>query len=520
MSAETPARVSWRQAAAVLVASACLMAALAVGADRLSGGTLGPAVASLTGAPAEAGVGRPEPVRVPNEQPSDEAAAPVRSEPRHAVAEPAPVAPEPAAPTIALDPPAPAAPRAPVRARGGSKRISSALAGAVAANEVAVPPSPATLGAPEVSAAAAAGGADTGIQAYPGVVLPLGALANVGDEPARRRSGSSTSGSTSLGGPPDDPCQPPANYAASADELCMGTILGPSVSEQRVTATTGLSVHFEIPDDGCAYVLLTRGSFQFSATGFQDALRRWHEPMGETDPACVSCELTSQEAKVSFVIDGRARKPAIECPFHNVYVHVLESDIRGFDVAIHDSSFASGNAYADNSGGLTASLHRLPPSAALVARDAEGLRLGSPVGDAVADTWVGAEPTGDDLAAFLLAVKALGGDPFSLITFTEPEVLSVAAEHEEFIVEVSGLATLGNGQELDPGQAWDTVQKTWAELKVPVVDFAPCRRVGAVADPFSHRYLYRVTGCQGTLAASLTRTDFIGRFRVQAWRTR
>lgn len=520
MSASAPLGVSWRQAVGVLVVSACVMAGLAVGVDRLSGGALGPAVATLTGAPPGPRVGRPEPVRVPGELPSDEATVQVAPKPQHASAEPMPIAPDTAAPPTAQDPPPPAAARAPSRAKSGAQRIGSPLAGATAAGEVAAPPTAEALGIPEVSATAAAGSVNTGLQAYPGLVLPLGALAQVHDEPARRRSGSSGTGSSAIGGPPDDPCLPPASYQATADELCIGAVLGPSVSEQRVTATSGAAVHFEIPDDGCAYVLLTRGSFQFSATGHQDAMRRWHEPMGETDPACVSCELTAQEAKVSFVIDGRARRPAVECPFHNAYVHVLERDIRGFDVAIHDSTFASGNPYADNSGGLTASLHRLPATAPLVTRDADGLRLGSPVGDSVAEAWVGAEPTGDDLAAFLVAVKALGGDPFSLITFTGPEILAAAAEHEEFIVEVSGLATLGNGQELDPGHGWDANLKTWAELSVPVVDFAPCRRAGAIADPFSHRYLYRVTGCQGTLAASLTRTDFIGRFRVQAWRTR
>lgn len=522
MSANAPMGVSWRQAAGVLVASACVMAGLAVGVDRLSGGALGPAVGSLAGASLSSGVNRAEPVRVPDNLPAEEETVPVQLEPRRAVAEPEPepMVAETASPPAAPALPAPAAPRAPTRQKRGATRVDSPLAGATAAGEVAAPQPAGALGLPQISASAAAGRVDTGTQAYPGVVLPLGALARLQDEPARRRSGSSGSGSSALGGPPDDPCLPPADYEATGDELCIGVVLGPSVSEQRVTATSGASVHFEIPDDGCAYVLLTRGSFQFSPTGYQDAMRRWHEPMGNTDPACVSCELTSQEAKVSFVIDGQARKPAIECPFHNAYVHVLDSGIRGFDVAIHDSVFAGGNPYADNSGGLTASLHRLPRSAALVTRDAEGLRLGSPVGDSVAETWVGAEQTGDDLAAFLVAVKALGGDPFSLITFTGPELLAPAAEHEEFIVEVSGLATLGDGQELDPGHSWDTNLKTWTELTVPVVDFAPCRRVGAIADPFSHRYLYRVTGCQGTLAASLTRTDFIGRFRVQAWRTR
>ncbi|MCB9727064.1 MAG: hypothetical protein H6744_02945 [Deltaproteobacteria bacterium] len=307
---------------------------------------------------------------------------------------------------------------------------------------------------------------------------------------------------------------------ATESELCFGAILGPSIAEQRVAATSDTPVRFDVPADGCEHVLLTRGTFQFSKTGVQDALRRWHEPLEDLDPSCVSCELTPQEANVSYVVDGDARRPLLECPFQNAYVHLVPADVGDFEVAIHDAAFSAVDPYADNSGGLTVSLHRVPRTWTPLARDAAGLRLGSPIGDWVGGTWAGVEPLGDDLTALLVAAKLLHANPFDLITFTAPELLSQASESDEFLVEVSGLAALGGGFELDPGNTWDHQHKSWKELAIPAVDFEPCRRVAQIGDPFAHRYLYRVTGCEHGLMASLTRTDFIGRFRVDAWRTR
>jgi hypothetical protein len=275
------------------------------------------------------------------------------------------------------------------------------------------------------------------------------------DDPARRRHVPPRDAHSPGRDAAPDPCELPAGHTMTAEELCFGITIGPRLMEYRVAATTDAPVRLEIPADGCPHLLLTRGAFRYSSTGVQDALRRWHEPGEDNDPACVSCELTEDEARVSFTIDGLARRPLLECPFQSTYIHGVPDDARVVDVAIHDATLSGQDPYADNSGELLVSVHRLSRSSPIVTRDAVGVRLGSPVGEWVGGHWAGIEPLGDELTALLVAAKLLQVNPFDVITFTAPQVMVSARDTDEFLVEVSGIAGLGAGFELDAEHIWD-----------------------------------------------------------------
>jgi len=269
-----------------------------------------------------------------------------------------------------------------------------------------------------------------------------------------------------------------------AFEACLATRLGEPVWSGVLPADDLEGLHIPAPD-ACAYLLVVEGVFAYSATGRQDALRRWHEPLAhDFEPLCTACGADENEALIAFVIDGVARRPLAECPLSHAYVYDVTPVDGAIHVAINDYSLSYGMPrHDDNEGGLRVTLHAVPVDHELRVRYlAEGHVLGTPVASSLGVQRLGFEPGGTPTAMLLRFPE--------LARFVR-QVAWPVDPLRRYVIELRGFATVARGIEAD-------VQYRWPPLDALSRSFAitGCASTTMVdLDLYAHRYAFEVSGC-------------------------
>ncbi|MCC6623314.1 MAG: hypothetical protein IT385_18795 [Deltaproteobacteria bacterium] len=267
-------------------------------------------------------------------------------------------------------------------------------------------------------------------------------------------------------------------------ETCLATRLGAPVWSGVLPAHDPEGLHLPAPD-ACAHLLVVEGVFAYSATGRQDALRRWHEPLAsDLEPLCTACGADENEALVAFVIDGVARRPLAECPLSHAYVYDVTPVDGAVHVAINDYTLSYDQPrHEDNEGGLRVSLYAVPDDHELrvryVARDHV---LGTPVGSSLGAQRLGYEPGGTPTAMLLRFPE--------LARFVR-EVAWPVDPARRYVLELRGFATVARGIEVDAQYRWpplDPLSRNFA-----ITGCASTTTIGL--DLYAHRYAFELSGC-------------------------
>lgn len=258
-------------------------------------------------------------------------------------------------------------------------------------------------------------------------------------------------------------------------------------------SSSGQTVEVAV-EPGDSYYLVTQGTIRFSETGVQDGLRRWHDEHESCEPFCVGCDPLLQS--IALTVDDSQPSWLQECPLQHTHVFLTRATGRVLSLRLGDKCLWCSDPYADNAGELSAWLYRANGADELVARDANGRRLGVDVGQAHVTHTLGLRT--ESAQGVCYGPNDASGDASDYIR----AVGWHAGAEDVHIVEITGSAVSVGGVEVDYLSQFDHPQARITAID-PLVEFECEDWTLLRYDRGAHRAVAKLAGCGQPVVARL-----------------